>query len=60
VAGLLTFFSAVGGTCGSLIIAYLFQKIGGGKAFYFSLIPLTVLFVVLFFINRINNSNKQL
>jgi MFS transporter, FHS family, glucose/mannose:H+ symporter len=58
VAGLLTFFSAVGGTCGSLIIAYLFQKIGGDKAFYFALIPLTVLFVVLFFINNIDKKRE--
>ena len=58
VAGLLTFFSAIGGTCGSVIIGYLFQKIGGSKAFYFSLIPLAVLVVVLFFINKINKKNE--
>jgi len=60
VAGLLTFFSAIGGTCGSVIIGYLFQKIGGSKAFYFSLIPLFVLIVVLFFINKINKKNEVL
>jgi MFS transporter, FHS family, glucose/mannose:H+ symporter len=55
VAGLLTFFSAIGGTLGSIIIGFLFQKIGGSKAFYFSLIPLTVLFIVLFFIKRLTS-----
>lgn len=54
VAGLLTFFSAFGGTFGSVIIGYLFQQIGGSKAFYFSLIPLTILIVVIYFINKIN------
>ncbi|MCG2792988.1 MAG: MFS transporter [Weeksellaceae bacterium] len=58
VAGILTFFSAVGGTCGSVIIGYLFQNIGGHKAFYFSLIPLTVLIIVIFFINKIDKKSK--
>ena len=58
VAGLLTFFSALGGTLGSIIIGYLFQQIGGGKAFYFALIPLTVLIIVLFFINKLNKKNE--
>ena len=60
VAGLLTFFSAIGGTFGSVIIGVLFQNIGGGKAFYFSLIPLSVLLVVLFFINKISSKNETL
>lgn len=59
VAGLLTFFSAFGGTFGSVIIGYLFQKIGGDKAFYFSLIPLSVLLVVIFFINKLNKKTVQ-
>lgn len=58
VAGILTFFSAFGGTCGSVIIGYLFQNIGGSKAFYFSLIPLTLLVIIIFFINKINKKSK--
>lgn len=58
VAGLLTFFSALGGTFGSLTIGYLFEKIGGSKAFYFSLIPLTILLVVIYFINKLNKKNE--
>jgi len=58
VAGLLTFFSAIGGTFGSLTIGYLFEKIGGSKAFYFSLIPLTILIVVIYFINKLNKKNE--
>lgn len=59
VAGILTFFSAFGGTCGSVIIGYLFQNIGGHKAFYFSLIPMFVLIVVIYFINKLNNKSRS-
>lgn len=59
VAGILTFFSAFGGTCGSVIIGYLFQNIGGHKAFYFSLIPMLVLIVVIYFINKLNNKSRS-
>ena len=52
VAGLLTFFSAIGGSFGSVLIGRLFQVVGGDKVFYFALIPLAVLIVVLFFINK--------
>lgn len=58
VAGILTFFSAFGGTCGSVIIGYLFQNVGGHKAFYFSLIPMAVLIIVIYFINKINKKSK--
>jgi fucose permease len=58
VAGILTFFSAFGGTCGSMIIGYLFQNVGGHKAFYFSLIPMAVLMVVIFFINKIDKKSN--
>jgi len=58
VAGILTFFSAFGGTCGSVIIGYMFQNVGGHKAFYFSLIPMTVLIIVIYFINKLNNKSK--
>lgn len=47
MASLLVFFSAIGGTGGSRLVGYLFRNIGGGKAFYFSLIPLAVLIICL-------------
>jgi len=49
MASLLVFFSAIGGKLGSRLVGYLFKNIGGQKAFYFSLIPMTVLLVCLFF-----------
>jgi MFS transporter, FHS family, glucose/mannose:H+ symporter len=53
MASLLTFFSAVGGTIGSRLVGYLFKQIGGQHAFYFSLIPLGVLLLCLFYFYRI-------
>jgi fucose permease len=53
MASLLVFFSAIGGTIGSRLVGYLFKHIGGGNAFYFSLIPMTVLMICLFLFYRI-------
>jgi fucose permease len=53
MASLLVFFSAIGGTIGSRLVGYLFKHIGGENAFYFSLIPMTVLMICLFFFYRI-------
>ncbi|MBL7751270.1 MAG: MFS transporter [Chitinophagaceae bacterium] len=53
MASLLVFFSAIGGTLGSRLVGYLFQNSGGDKAFYFSLVPMAVLLLCLFFFARI-------
>ncbi|MDN3659461.1 MFS transporter [Ferruginibacter paludis] len=53
MASLLVFFSAIGGTIGSRLVGYLFKHIGGENAFYFSLIPMTVLMICLLFFYRI-------
>lgn len=58
MASLLVFFSAIGGTLGSRLVGYLFKNIGGGKAFYFSLIPMAVLMICLFFFYRIQKKSK--
>lgn len=52
MASLLVFFSAIGGTLGSRLVGYLFESIGGSKAFYFSLVPLFILLLCLFFFYR--------
>jgi MFS transporter, FHS family, glucose/mannose:H+ symporter len=52
MASLLVFFSAIGGTLGSRLVGYLFKNTGGAKAFYFSLIPMAVLLLCLFFFYR--------
>ncbi len=53
LAGILTFFSAVGGTVGSLLIGNLFDSFGGDKVFYLSLIPFAIMFILFFVINKL-------
>jgi fucose permease len=53
MTGLLTVFSALGGTIGSRIIGMLFENVGGAKAFYFLLIPMGLLLAALFVFNRL-------
>lgn len=56
LAGILTFFSAVGGTVGSLAIGYMFDQMGGNKVFYLSLIPMAIIFLALFRLNRLTRA----
>ncbi|MBT8254016.1 MAG: MFS transporter, partial [Bacteroidia bacterium] len=53
LAGILVFFSAVGGTSGSLIIGYMFDRFGGDKVFYLSLIPMAIILITIFRLNKI-------
>ncbi len=53
MSGLIIVFSALGGTSGSMITGRLFEAYGGQTAFYFSLIPITLLMVSLFFFNKL-------
>lgn len=59
MASLLVFFSAIGGTLGSRIVGYLFQSIGGSKAFYFALIPLFILIICLVILNKIQKKKAE-
>lgn len=52
MTGLIVIFSALGGTLGSRIIGYLFEHIGGDKAFFFMLFPMIILIVTLFMLNK--------
>ncbi|WP_051416593.1 sugar MFS transporter [Asinibacterium sp. OR53] len=58
MASLLVFFSAIGGTLGSRLVGYLFKHIGGGKAFYFSLAPMAVLLLCLWFFYGFQKKQK--
>jgi predicted MFS family arabinose efflux permease len=58
MASLLVFFSAVGGTLGSRLVGYLFKNIGGQKAFYFSLAPMTILLICIYFFSRIQKKSN--
>ena len=52
LAGILTFFSAIGGTLGSLLIGNLFDSLGGDRVFYLSLVPFSIMFVLFFVIHK--------
>ena len=53
MSGLIVIFSALGGTTGSIITGNIFQAYGGQTAFYFSLVPITLLIVLLFVFYRV-------
>lgn len=53
MSGLIVVFSALGGTTGSIITGNVFDAYGGQTAFYFSLIPLGILVVLLFFFKKL-------
>ena len=53
MSGLIVVFSALGGTTGSIITGHVFGAYGGQTAFYFSLIPITILIVLLFFFKKL-------
>jgi len=47
MTGLIVIFSALGGTSGSIITGFLFGRLDGQTAFYFTLVPLVLLFLIL-------------
>ncbi|MBK8699580.1 MAG: MFS transporter [Saprospiraceae bacterium] len=53
MTGLIVIFSAIGGTLGSRLIGYLFQYIGADKAFYYTLIPMTMLLLCVLALKRL-------
>jgi fucose permease len=58
MSGLIVIFSALGGTTGSLITGYIFEHFGGQSAFYFSLIPMTILIICLVIFNRLSEKKS--
>ena len=57
MSGLIIVFSAVGGTAGSLITGKIFDLYNGQTAFYFTLVPITILIISLFVFNRLHNKS---
>jgi len=55
MAGLIVVFSALGGTSGSIITGFLFERVGGETAFYFSLVPISLILVALFFFKKLSD-----
>jgi MFS transporter, FHS family, glucose/mannose:H+ symporter len=58
MSGLIVVFSALGGTTGSIITGHIFEAYGGQSAFYFSIVPLSILIVCLFFFNTIQKESE--
>jgi hypothetical protein len=57
MSGLIIIFSAIGGTVGSLLTGNIFDAYGGQTAFYFSLVPMALLVISLFFFSRLKKGN---
>ncbi|MEZ0608726.1 sugar MFS transporter [Fibrella sp. WM1] len=55
MAGLIVVFSALGGTTGSLITGRVFETYGGQTAFYASLVPITLLLILLTVFRRMQS-----
>lgn len=58
MTGLIVVFSALGGTIGSRIIGWLFQNQGPQNAFYYTLIPMSLLLVSFFILKKITTKNE--
>ena len=59
MSGLIIIFSALGGTTGSIVTGNIFQRFGGQSAFYFSLVPIGILIVGLFFFRRLVERDEK-
>jgi fucose permease len=57
MAGLIVVFSALGGTTGSIITGHVFESFDGTTAFYFSLIPITLIFILIWILYKMNNKH---
>ena len=53
MTGLIVVFSALGGTLGSRVIGYLFKNEGPANAFYYTLIPMSLLLVSFFILKKL-------
>ncbi len=56
MTGLIVVFSALGGTTGSIVTGFVFDAVGGQKAFYLSLVPIGLLVVTLFFFKKASSA----
>jgi fucose permease len=59
MSGLIVVFSALGGTTGSIITGHVFQAYDGTTAFYFALIPIFVIFILLWFLNYLVSNHHS-
>lgn len=57
MTGLIVVFSALGGTVGSRVIGYLFKNEGPENAFYYTLIPMSLLLVSFFILKKLTSKS---
>ncbi len=57
MTGLIVVFSALGGTLGSRIIGYLFKNEGPENAFYYTLIPMSLLLISFFILKKLTSKS---
>lgn len=57
MTGLIIVFSALGGTLGSRAMGYLFAGLGPQEGFYYTLIPISALFIALLILQRLTRQN---
>lgn len=53
MSGLIIIFSALGGTLGSRIIGILFKELGADQAFSYTLVPMVLLMIAIFFLKKL-------
>jgi fucose permease len=56
MTGLIVIFSALGGTIGSWIVGYTFREFGAQNGFYFTLIPLVLLLISIFVLDKLKRT----
>lgn len=54
MTGLIVVFSALGGTTGSVITGFVFDSMGGQRAFSLALVPIVGMLITLFFFKRVS------
>lgn len=59
MSGLIVVFSALGGTTGSIITGNIFDKFDGTTAFYFALIPISLIFVALWILYKMTKNYEE-
>jgi len=57
MSGLIIIFSALGGTTGSIITGHIFERYGGEKAFYFSMVPMAILVICLYIFRKLQQKH---
>ncbi len=57
MTGLIVVFSALGGSLGSMVVGWLFKNKGAENAFYFTLIPMSLLLLAYFILKKLTTKN---